>query len=198
MKKGRALGAFFLAIAFATVSTILLFVEPGMGFSEPGDYFDPKKFPVVAALDSLPWLIGDVLYLAMGVVLAYLASSSEDRYMRASGFMAAVLFVLVGCFGRVMSPLPDMVADSDQLEVAVLGATTVRFAALRTMVFALGVFAWRTTTAKSAVGGTSRLGRILGYAVLAGSVVFLFAFIPMPLLFTLWAAWLTIRYLRDA
>ena len=196
MKKGQVVGALFLAIGFATVSAIMLFVEPGMGFSEPSDYFDPAK--VVRALDSIPWLIGDLIYFGMGVVLACLASSSEDRYKRATGFTAAVLIVLVGCFGRVLSPLPDIVTDSEQLEAAVLGAMTARFAALRTMVLALGVFAWRTTTAGSDVAEVSRLGRILGYFVLVASTVFLFVFIPVPLLFTLWAVWLTIHYWQDA
>ncbi len=194
MNSRQAAAAAFLATGFAIVSAILLFVEPGMGFSQFADYFDPAK--VVPNLNSTPWLLGDLLYLGFGLVLTYLTLGSDDRVLRVSGAAAAVLFFLIGCIGRILAQLPIFISSADALDVAVLGVLGVRFAVLKTTVFALGVFAWRTTVPGSALERVSPIGRGLGYLVLAASAVFVFIFVPIPLLIMVWAAWLAVQFGR--
>jgi len=186
----------FLALGFGAVSVILLFVEPGMGFAQVADFFDPAK--VLTGAASLAWLSEDLIYLGFGVALGFLAVQSDDRYLRASGLVAATLFFLIGNLGRVLAVLPDLIAEPGQLHAAVLGLLPVRLAALRTCVFALGIFAWRTTREPASEGNGTRAWRSLGYVVLGGAIVFLFVFIPVPLLFAVWAAWLTVRKTQNS
>jgi hypothetical protein len=196
MRSARTIAAAYLAIGFAIVTAIAVLVEPGMGFHQFTDFFDPAK--LVPGLVSVAWLVDDVLYLGFAVALVYLAGVNDDWYLRVAGITAAASFFLIGCMGRVFALLPHMVADSNQLDAAALGALTVRFAALKVTVFALGVFAWRTSVADPATGPATALGRTLGLLTLAGGIVFILAFIPMPVLITIWAAWLTVRYARAA
>ncbi len=194
MKKGHTAAACFLALGFGTITFILFFVEPGMGFSGPADFFDPAK--VVKGSASLAWLVGDLVLLGFGAALGYLASSSNDRYLRASGLSAAVLFVFIGCLGRVLAGLPAFIGNAGHLEIAVLGLVPVRLAALRTAVLAFGFFAWRTTRDNEPGEPTPAAWRGLGYLVLAASAVFVFVFVPAPPLFAIWAAWFALRLAR--
>ena len=196
MKKGKTVAASFLALGFGTVSFILLFIEPGMGLSGPADYFDPAKVLIGAA--SPVWLVGDLIYLGFGVALAYLASSSDAPYLRASGLTAAVGFFFIGSLGRVLAELPTFIDDGSRLEVAVLGLLPVRLAALRTTVLALGFFAWRTTRDRAPGEAGPAAWRGLGYLVLAANAVFVFVFVPVPPLITIWAAWFAFRQARRA
>lgn len=196
MRSSRTIAAAFLAIGFAIVTAIAILVEPGMGFRQFADYFDATK--LVPGLMSIAWLVGDLLYLGFAVVLVYLAGVNEDWYLRVAGITAAASFFLIGCLGRVFALMPHMIADPNQLGAAVLGAVTVRFAALKVTVFALGVFAWRVSIADPVAGGATVVGRTLGLLMLAGGIVFIIAFIPMPILITIWAAWLAVRYARGA
>jgi hypothetical protein len=165
-----------------------------MGFAGFADYFDTAKVLVGAA--STAWLVGDLVYLGFGLALAQLALPSADRYLRTSGLVAAVGFFFIGSLGRILALLPTVIGHPDQLDAALLGLLAVRFAALRTTVFALGLFAWRTTRP----GATGDVGSVawrgLGYVVLAASSVFVFVFVPVPLLFAVWALWLAIRHAR--
>ena len=208
MKNGNLVAASFLALGFVAISVILVAIEPGMGFAGPADYFDPAK--VLVGIKSLAWLLGDLIYLGFSVALAYLAlgplsvgtlsGGSDDRYLRASGLAAAVAFLFIASLGRTLAQLPFFISDSGRLEAAVLGLTAVRFGALKTMVVALGVFAWRTTRASEAEAGSAvrpgALWRGFGYLILVASVVFVFVFVPVPLLFAVWAVWFAARQAR--
>ena len=196
MSRGDTAAASFLALGFGGVTAILLFVEPAMGFGAFADYFDPAR--VLAAAPSTAWLIGDLIYLGFGPALARLAVSSADRYLRATGLIAAVAFFFIGSLGRVMAALPAIIEPADQLQAAVLGLLPVRFAALRTTVFALGVFAWRTTRPTPGDPRRSPAWQGLGYLALAASIAFIFVFLPVPLLFAVWATWLAVRHARAA
>ena len=195
MKKGSVLATTFLALGFLTISFIFLVVERGMGITEPADFFDPAK--VAIGMESVAWLVGDLIYLGFAVALGYLALKSEDRYLRASGLAAALAFVFIVGLGRALVQLPALISDSDRLETAMLGLLPVRFAALKTMVLTLGLFAWRTTRGGEP-GAASAAWRGLGYLILIASTAFLFVFIPVPLLFTLWAVWFAFRQAREA
>jgi hypothetical protein len=196
LKKTSTIAASFLALGFAIVSFIFLVIEPRMGFSELSDFFDPAK--VLSAVGSPAWFVGKVIYLGFGVALQYLAFSSNDRYLRASGLIAAVGFVFIASLGRVLDQLPTFIGDDSQLQVAVLGFLPVRLAALRTTVLALGVFAWRSTRDHEPGETSSAVWRGFGYLVLAASATFLFVLIPVPLVFTVWATWFAIRQARTA
>ncbi len=183
----QTVAAAFLALGFATVSAIFILVEPGMGFAGFADYFDPAK--VIDAAPSVAWMLGDLIYLGFGVALFVLAISAAEPARRSSALIAAALFFFIGCLGRILAVLPSMIADKADLEAAVLGLLPVRFAALRVTVFALGVYAWRTTVEP----GAGLLWRGLGLLVLVAAVVFLFRFIPVPLLFMVWALVFAVR-----
>ena len=195
MKQGTLVAASFLALGFVAISLILVAIEPGMGFTGPADYFDPSK--VLIGSESLVWLLGDLIYLGFSVALAYLALGSDDRFLRASGLAAAVTFLLIASLGRTLAQLPILISDKGRLEAAVLGLAAVRFGTLKTMVVALGTFAWRTTR-EGAAGVGSAAWRGLGYLLLAASATFVFVFIPIPLLFTVWAVWFAVRQARGA
>ena len=196
MTRGTSIAAAFLAIGFGFISLVLLVIEPRMGFATLADYFDPSK--VFAAADSPAWILGDIVYIGFGVALAYLAVTSADAPLRAAGLMAAVGFFLVGCLGRVAGGITGFVAATNQEEAALLGLLSVRLAVLRTSVFSLGIVAWRTTVTEAGRGPGPVLWRGFGLLVLAASIAFVFVFLPVPLLFAVWAAWFTVRQLRDA
>ena len=196
MRKGKVVAAAFVALGFVFVSFVLLVVERRMGLTSVADFFDPAK--VLVGLASPVWLIGDLIYLGFGLALAYLTTSSEDRILRATGLIAAAGFVFIGCLGQVAKMLPSLIADSGHVETALLGLLPVRLAALRTTVLALGIFAWRTTRDRETGQSGPVAWRALGYLVLAASVAFLFVFLPIPVLFAIWALWLTIREARSA
>lgn len=194
MKRGEVFAASFLAAGFAFVTFTFVVLEPRMGFTELADFFDPTK--VFAAARTAAWIVEDVVYFGCGVALVHLGLSSDDRYARTSGIVAGVCLFVVGCMGRVIGGLPDLVADAGQRNAAVLGILSARLAVLRTTVFAAGVLAWRTSLQSVARGGVAIAWRGLGVLMLVGCTVFLFVFVPVPLLITAWAAWLAVRLAR--
>ena len=72
----------------------------------------------------------------------------------------------------------------------------IRFAILRSLVLLVGVFAWRTTRSGWGSGLGDKAWRGLGYLVLAFGIVFMFVFVPAPVLIVLWAVGLTVREAR--
>ncbi len=184
----------FLALGFLFVAIVMLFVEPGMGFAGPADFFDPVK--VLRGAATVVWAVEDVIYLGFGIALVYLALRSDDRWLRAAGIAAGVLLVLVANLSRVLALLPGYIDDPVRLDAAASGLLPVRFAALRTGVLALGLFAWRTTRGPADGGREAGLWRGFGYLVLVGAAAFNFVFFPVPLLFTIWAVWYAIRPAR--
>jgi hypothetical protein len=191
----RVASALFLALGFAAVTHIAVFIEPGMGFESPADFLDPRK--VAAGLDSVAWRLEGPLYLALPVPFWVLARGSDDRYLVWSGVAAGVLFFVVGAIDRTMAQLPGLTSDADAI-AGIAAMLPVRLAVLKATVVAIGVFAWRTTRTKSPGGVLSFAWQVLGYLVLAVSLVFLYIFVPAPLAFAVWAIALTARELRSA
>jgi hypothetical protein len=101
-----------------------------MGFTGLADFFDPTK--VLAASRSIAWVVEDFVYFGFGVALVHLALLSDDRYLRASAVIAGTCFFVVGCMGRVIGGLPDLIGDLSQRNAAVLGLLASRLAVLRT------------------------------------------------------------------
>jgi hypothetical protein len=65
---------------------------------------------------------------------------------------------------------------------------------LKTAAMGMALFAWRTTRIGEARGALDRAWRGLGYLVLATGIVFVFVFVPAPVVFFLWAAGLAVRH----
>jgi hypothetical protein len=186
----RVAAALYLALAFAVVSFIAVFVEPGMGFHTPADFLDPAK--VFAGLDTFAWRLEGPLYLAFPIAFWVLARRSDDRYLVWSGVAAGVLFFLVGAIDRTMAQMPDFLSDAEAISASA-AILPVRFAVLKATVAAVGVFAWRTTRESSDAGALATTWRVLGYLILVACVAFLYVFLPVPLVIMVWAMALTAR-----
>ncbi len=191
MKSATALAAGYLAIGFGVISFIMIRIEPGMGFVTPADYFDPVKVTVGYA--SVPWVVSSLLYLTFPIALFVLARSFVQRGVSQLGMAAAALGLFLGSIDRVGVQLPSLLSRGEEVQVAVAALLPIRFAVLKTTVVVLGLFAWGTTRANDGHGIGMRSWRILGWAVLAVSVAFLFVFLPAPIAFSVWAAGLTVK-----
>lgn len=180
MSSRGTLAASFVAVGFVAISVILLFVEPGMGFSSFPDYLDPDK--VIPASTSLVWLAGDLVYLGSAIAFVVMGSESEDRVVTGAALTAAVFFVLVASLDRILAQLPQAVPEREHLEAAVLGLIVTRFGALKVVVTAVAVFAWRSTAGER----WGPVWRGAGLVLLASAAAFIFVFLPMPVVFALW------------
>ncbi len=191
MKSATVLAAADLAVGFGIISYIMLGIEPGMGFTTPGDYFDPVK--TAAGYASLPWLVSTIVYLTFPVALYVLARSTGRRGVSQLGLAAAALGLLLGSVDLVGLQLHSLISGQEEVRLAVAALLPIRFAVLKATVVLLGLFAWGTTRAGAGHGLGMRSWRILGWAVLLVSVAFLFVFVPVPIAFFIWAAALTLK-----
>jgi hypothetical protein len=186
-----ALGAAYLAVGLAMVVFIMLVLEPAMGFTAVADYMDPDK--IAANAGSMPWLLVDLFYLSLFVAILAIARVSDDRALVWAGVAGAVAFFLVGAIDRVVEDLHGLVADEETRRMALTAMLPVRLAVLKTAAMAMALFAWRTTRIGEARGALDRAWRGFGYFVLATGILFLFVFVPAPVVFFVWAAALTVR-----
>jgi hypothetical protein len=191
MNRSSVYAAGFLALGFGMISFIMLFVEPGMGFSGPADYFDPEK--VAKGYTSLVWQIGDLFYLAILVATSLIAKPSTDPYLRWSALAAGVLFLLVSAIDRVAAGLPFLMSGPELARDGLIALLPIRFAVLKSAALSLGFFAWRTTKINARNGAWQKAWNAMGYLVLTLSIFFVYIFLPLPLVFFVWAAWLTVR-----
>lgn len=194
MRSARALAAAYVAVVFGVVSYILLGVERGMGFVTPGDYFDPIK--VTAGYASGAWRVSTALYLTLPPALFVLAKTSARQRVSEFGLASAGFGLFLGTLDLVGIQLASFLSNEAQLHAAVAALIPVRFAVLKTTVMMLGLFAWGTTNAAEANGVGGRSWRVLGWIVLALSVIFLFVFVPVPIAFFVWALVLTVNSAR--
>ena len=194
MRVPTVVAAGVLAVGFGWVSGVMLYVEPGMGFSSPVDFFDAGK--VVAGYASFVWSVSSVIYMLFLPAAWVISMSSSNLYVRWSGAASGLLFFVVGAIDRVGVQLPGLLA-SDEIVVAAVAATLpVRFALLKSAVLALGVLAWGTTRPSFAGGVGNRAWRGLGWMMLLASIGFLFIFIPVPPAFFVWGITLTLLSMR--
>lgn len=191
MKSAKALAAADLAVGFGIISFIMLGIEPGMGFTTPGDFLDPVK--VTRGYASIPWLVSTVIYLTFPVALYVLARSIQRRSISELGLAAAALGLFLACLDAVGIQLRFLLPGEEQVRLAVTALLPIRFAVLKATVVMLGLFAWGTTRTGAGHGPGMRSWRILGWAVLLVSVAFVFVFVPVPVAFFLWAAGLTLK-----
>jgi hypothetical protein len=194
MKTNNVLAAGFLGLGFAWVSVVTLFVEPGMGFATPADFFDARK--VVEGYTSSVWLVSSLVYLAFPVAVLTIVRASDDQLLRWAGAGSALLWLVVGAVDRVGVQLPTLLPTNGAVIAAVSATLPIRFALLKSAVVCLGVFAWRTTRHGTSERAAARLWAGFGWVVLALSVSFMFAFIPVPVIFAVWGLGLTVEYLR--
>ncbi len=191
MKSASAWAAGYLAFAFGVVSYIMIRIERGMGFVTPADYFDPVK--VTAGYASVPWLVSTILYLPIPIALFVLAKTSvQDQRVSQFGLAAAALGLFLGTIDLVGIQLTSLLSSEQEVQAAVAALLPIRFAVLKTTVVMLGLFAWGTTRASGGHGIGMRSWRVLGWVVLAVSVLFLFVFVPAPIAFFVWAVGLTV------
>jgi hypothetical protein len=92
--------------------------------------------------------------------------------------------------------LPDLLASDEAFVSAVAATLPIRFAISRAAVATLGVLAWRTTRIGRAGAAENRVWRGFGWVVLALALASLFALIPMPVVFAVWAIALTVQHAR--
>jgi len=194
MKVSRVVAAGVLAVGFGWVSFVMLLVEPGMGFTEPADFFDAEK--VTAGYTSFVWSVSSVVYMLFLPALWVISRSSDDLHVRWSGMASGLLFMAVGAIDRVGVQLPGLLSTDDAVVSAVAATLPVRFALLKSAVVMLGVLAWGTTRVSLAGGAGSWMWRGLGWLVLLSSIGFLFVFIPVPVVFFVWGATLSLMSLR--
>jgi hypothetical protein len=187
-----ALGAAYLAVGLGMVVYIMLILEPAMGFTAVADYMDPAK--IAANAGSTPWLLVDLFYLSLFVAILAIARGSDDRVLVWAGVAGAFAFFLVGAIDRVVADLPGLVADEETRRIAITAMLPIRLAVLKTAAMGMALFAWRTTRVGEARGALDRVWRGLGHLVLATGVLFVFVFVPAPVVFFLWAAALTVRH----
>ena len=188
------IAAAYLAVGLAMVVVVMLVLEPAMGFTSVGDYMDPAKVAAHAA--STPWLLVDLFYLSLFVPILAIARRSEDRGLLWAGVAGALGFFLVASIDRVAAQLPSLVSDVETRRVALMALLPVCLAVLKTAAMALALFAWRTTCDGEGGGLLDRAWRGMGYLVLATGVLFVFVFVPAPVVFFVWAALLTVRNAR--
>jgi hypothetical protein len=195
MRLANTLAAGCIALGFGVVSFIMLRIEPQMGFVTPADYFDPEN--VVAGYATTAWKVENLIYLLLPFALLVLARSADDTRARVSGVIAAVLFFLLGALDRVGIQLPALAPDGEAVRAALMAMLPVRAAVLKTAVVALGALAWTTTRAPGGKGMWTGAWRGLGWVILAGSGLFVFVFVPAPLLFFVWGLGLTFRLVAE-
>jgi hypothetical protein len=196
MRVWKAAAAGLLGAGFGWVSYVLLFVEPGMGFTETADFFDREK--VAAGYTSLVWSVSSVVYMLFLPALWVLARSSDAPLVRWSGIAAGVLFLVVGAVDRVGIQLPTLLPTRDAVLSSVAAVLPVRFALLKSAVVTLGVFAWGTTREALSRGAGDKIWRGFGWLTLLLSVGFVFVFNPAPIAFFLWGTVLAVRSLRGS
>jgi hypothetical protein len=194
MRRTTVLAASFLGLGFAWVSCVMLFVEPRMGFESPADFLDPQK--VAAGYTTSVWLVSSFVYLAFPIAVMAIAIPAKDQLLRWSGAGSALLWLTVGAIDRVGIQLPDLITSDEALLATVAATLPTRLAILKGAVIALGVLAWRTTRTGESGGPANRVWRGFGWVVLALSVAFMFAFIPVPVVFAIWGLTLAAQYSR--
>jgi len=172
------IAAAYLTVGLAMVVFVMLVLEPAMGFTSVGDYMDPVKVAAHAA--STPWLLVDLFYLSLFVAILAIARSSEDRGLLWAGIAGGLGFFMVASIDRVAAQLPALVADAETRRVALTALLPLRLAVLKTAAMALALFAWRTTREEAGRGFLARAWRGMGYLVLATGILFVFVFVPAP------------------
>lgn len=197
MKSTAPWAAAFLALAFGFITYVAVAVEPGMGFTDvPADFLDPEK--VMAGYTTAVWRVEGVLYLLIPVALILVARGSRTPVTYGSGVLAALLFFLVAVTDRVGAQIPVLYADTEAQRAVLAALLPVRLVFLKCAVVGIGFFAFRTTREKWGSGAGGMLWNALGYIVLIFSIAFLYAFVPAPLAFVVWAAALTAKWVRSA
>lgn len=196
MRSASTWAAAFLAVAFGAVSYIMLFVEPGMGISTAADVLDPDK--VAAGYTSMVWRVENLVYFAVPFAVATIALQSNDRIQASSGLAGALLFLVVASIDRVGIQLPSLLATEQDVVAATAAFLPIRFAVLKAAVLSFGVFAWSTTRRSSGAGPLNGAWMLLGWAVLAMCVLFLFVALPVPVALCLWGVGLTGQHLRGS
>jgi hypothetical protein len=194
MRNVIVFAAGFLGVGFAWVSYVTLFVEPGMGFEGPADFFDAQK--VAAGYAAAVWFVSNVFYLMFPVAVMAIAYTEGDRLLQSFGISSAVLWLVVGAVDRVGIQLPALLSTNEAVVAAIAVTLPIRFGILKAAVVALGFFAWRTTRVKTGDGAGARVWRGFGWVVLVASLGFLFAFLPVPVVFAVWGIALAVRDLR--
>lgn len=199
MRSSKVLAALYLAVGFAAVSYIMLAIEPGMGFASPADYFDAVT--VAAGYATTTWLVENVIYLSIPLAILLLVRFESAEQLVWSGLAAAGAFLVLGAIDRVGIQLHSVLSDPAEVRGAVASLLPIRLAVLQVAVVTLGTFAWTTTRSGVAASPADRTWKGLGWLVLAGSLLFPFIFLPMPIFFFLWSVGLTWRqasHPRDA
>lgn len=194
MRIPKTVAAGFLGVGFGWVSFVLLFVEPGMGFTEPADFFDAEK--VAAGYSTVAWSVSSVVYLLFLPALWIVAKSVDRPVVEWSGLVSGLLFLVVGAIDRVGIQLPTLLPTGEAVVAAVAATLPVRFALLKSAVVTLGVFAWGTTRLSPSSGAGDKVWRGFGWLTLLLSIAFLFIFVPVPIVFFVWGLTLAVRMSR--
>ena len=178
-----------LAAAWLGHTVILFFIEPGMGFRSPADYFDLSK--VVPALDSLAWLSSNVLHVVTGFALLQFqlelrSARPEERQLAADiGLVAAPLFVIVGVCGFVGASLGELLrGDASALSTSLYALLVTRTCLLFGAITLLGMMILTFSARRDNAAGWLRL---LGLAVGAACILFVVLPAPIPLLLLIWS-----------
>ena len=194
MRNVKVVAAGFLGVGFGWVSYVMLFVEPGMGFERPADFFDAQK--VAAGYAAAVWFVSNMFYLMVPVAVMAIAYTGGDPLLQSFGLSSALLWLVVGAVDRVAIQLPSLLPTNEAVVAAIAVTLPIRFGILKAAVVALGFFAWKTTRVGTGVGAGARVWRGFGWVVLAASLGFLFAFLPVPVVFAVWGIALAMRDLR--
>jgi hypothetical protein len=141
-------------------------------------------------------IVSNFVYLGFPIAVMALALRATDPLLQWSGTGSALLWLTVGSIDRVAIQLPDLIASDEALVAAVAATLPTRFAILKGAVVTLGLFAWRTTRIGEAGDPAKRVWRGLGWVVLVLSVGFMFAFIPVPVVFAIWGVTLAAQHAR--
>jgi hypothetical protein len=193
VRTSKLLAAGFLGVGFAWVSYVAIVVEPDMGFVRvPADFFDSQK--VAEGYASSVWLVSNFIYLLFPVAIMAIVYSGDDRLLSWVGAGSSLLWLVVGAVDRIAIQLPTLVATNEAVISAVGALLPMRFALLKSAVFTLGVFAWRTTRPGVSPGAAPGLWAGFGWLVLALSVAFMFVLVPVPIIFTIWGVVLFLRF----
>ena len=191
-----------LGVSFAIGATILITIEPEMGFSTMADYWNPEL--VVPALNSIPWLVSDVCHMLNGILLIILSSTFATAHgtlaslLRASGTVSGAFFVLVAMLDRVGARMPELIQDPETLSVLSIAFISTRMGALLAAVFTLGGFIVLMSAESLRERWYAAWFSYFGFVVGALAIVFFVLPSPIPIPLSLWAIALGVFLLRNA
>jgi hypothetical protein len=121
------LAAAYLALVWGVVCVIMIFIEPGMGFEVPQDFFDPIK--VAAGYESsFAWRFSNLLLIALPLALVVLIAKSNDRFLVWSGLFSALLVLIFGCLDAVGFQLRALLPTDEAVYSALASLLPIRFA----------------------------------------------------------------------